>query len=276
MGLNIQILPGITLDFGDPLPDQHYPTTRLQKGFILRDQGTQLTEEAVGFGVPVVKRGLQSIFPGEAALTWEKQGSTWVVSAHFKLNLVEKISKGGNGNVGNKSFYALKDTLAEGIRRYPVIRGLLTSISSALRRVFNWKTTYAEGGVPAAVTVVQTIEPGTGKISVDIDLSALPPGLTEVVMMNEQGAHAFDRYGDTSGKSLSGEAIGCWDEVEAEEAWFESSIRKIAFKLGQVKGAQLFRGRELIGSRLAWAGFGYTFPPSIGKLHYELKIERLA
>ncbi len=277
MGLNIPIFPGISLNFGEPFPDQKdYPTARLQKGFILLDQGVELTEEAVGFGVPVVKLGLRSIFPGDVALTWLKEGSTWVVTAQFKLNLMEKISRGGNENVGNKPFYAVKDFLAEIIRRFPVFRSLLTSISSMLRQMFNWKTTYANGDVRTEMKVIYTVEEGTGKTLVDIDLSSLPPDLTEVVMMNEQGAHAFDRYQDTSGNSLQGDEIGCWDEVNAQEAWFESSSRQIAFRLGQVNGARLFRGRELIGSRLAWAGFGYTFPPSIRKLHYELKIERLA
>jgi len=43
-----------------------------------------------------------------------------------------------------------------------------------------------------------------------------------------------------------------------------------------VKGARLFRGRELVSSRLAWAGFGYSFPPSIKRFVYELGIERHA
>lgn len=264
------------MSFGESLTDQKYPTARLQKGFILLDHGEELTEEAVGFGVPVVKRGLRSIFPGDVMLSWLKKGSTWIVTAQFKLNLVEKISRGGNGNVGNKPFYAIKDFLAEIIRRFPVFRSLLTSTSSILRQMFNWKTTYADGGGTIEVKVIYTVEEGTGRTMVDIDLSGLPSDLTEVVMMNEQGAHAFDRYRDSSGKSLQADEIGCWDEVNAEEAWFESSTRQIAFRLGQVAGARLFRGRELIGSRLAWAGFGYTFPPSVRKFHYELKIERLA
>jgi hypothetical protein len=276
MELNIPISPGISLSFGDPLPDKKYPTAHLQKGFILLDNGEGLTEEAVGFGVPVIKRGLQAIFPGGVSLTWLKEGTTWVVTAQFKLNLVEKISRSGNGNVGNKPFYAVKDFLADVIRRFPIFRSLLTSISSMLRRMFHWKTTYTEGIVTAGVKVIYTIEEGTGKTMVDIDASGLSSDFTEVVMMNEQGAHAFDRYRDSSGNSLQGDAIGCWDKVTAEEAWFESSARHVAFRLGRVKGAQLFRGRELIGSRLAWAGFGYTFPPSLRKLHYEMKIERLA
>lgn len=275
MGLNIPILPGLTLNFGDPLSDQRYPTARLQKGFILLDEGIELTEEAVGFGVPVVKRGLQAVFPGNVAMTWLKEGPIWVVTAQYKLNLVEKISRGGNANVGGKSFYAMKDFLAEVIRRYPFFRSLLTNTSSMLRRMFHWKTSYAEEGVSTEVKMTYTIEAGTGRMMVDIDLGGVPPDLTDVVVMNEQGAHAFDRYRDSSGNRFQGEQVGCWDLVDAEEAWFESSTRKVAFKLSQVEGARLFRGRELIGSRLAWAGFGYTFPPSILRLTYKLIIERL-
>jgi hypothetical protein len=276
MRLDIPIIPGFSLVFGDARPDQKYPTAQLQKGFILLDQGVELAEEAVGFGVPLVKRGLQTIFPGDVALTWQQKGSTWVVTAKFKLNLVEKISKGGNGNVGDKPFYAVKDFLAEIIRRFPIFRGVLTSISITLRRMFGWKTTYAEEGTSTDVKVIYTIESGTGKMMVDFDLGDLSTGVTEVVVMNEQGGRTFDRYRDTSGISLQGEEVGCWDEVRTEQAWFESSSRKVAFRLGQVRGAHLFRGRELIGSRLAWAGFGYTFPPSMLRLRYELKIERFA
>ena len=43
----------------------------------------------------------------------------------------------------------------------------------------------------------------------------------------------------------------------------------------QVEGARLYRGRELIGSRVAWAGFGYSFPAALGTITYELRIERL-
>ena len=32
----------------------------------------------------------------------------------------------------------------------------------------------------------------------------------------------------------------------------------MSFSLGQAPGARLYRGRELVGSRLAWAGFGYV------------------
>jgi hypothetical protein len=46
----------------------------------------------------------------------------------------------------------------------------------------------------------------------------------------------------------------------------------VAFSLGQAPGARLFRGRELVGARLAWVGFGYALPPTRRSFGYELTI----
>lgn len=278
MVIDIPLFQGLSLKIADALDGKKaYPTGCLQKGFLLLDQGQELAEEAVGFGVPVLKAGLQTIFPGAIILTCLRRGSIWGITAVFKLNLVERFSRGGNKNVESRLFYAVKNFLAAVIRRLPFLSGLLTATSSMLRRMFNWETTYADAGFSTEVKVTYTIEAETGKVGAEIDTSGLPPTITEVVVMNEQGARYFDRYRDTSGVSLSKEEIGCWDEVNAEEAWFESSAPpQVAFRLAQVKGAQLFRGRELIGSRLAWSGFGYSFPPSIKRLCYEMRIERLS
>jgi hypothetical protein len=276
MGIEIPLFQGLSLKINDTFPPGRngYPTARLQKGLILLDQGRELAEEAVGFGVPVLQRGLQTIFPGAVKLTWQQRDSTWDITALFKANLVEKITRRGNENVENKFFYGVKNLLAVVIRRLPMLRGLLTGTSSQLRRMFDWETIYADAGFSTEVKVIYTIEAETGKLMFEIDTSGLSPYITEVAVMNEQGAHTFDRYLDTSGTSLAGKEIGCWDEVKAAEAWFESSARQVAFRLGQAKGARLFRGRELVGSRLAWAGFGYSFSPSIQRFRYEMGIEK--
>ena len=121
-----------------------------------------------------------------------------------------------------------------------------------------------------------TVDSRTGKIDVEVDTNDLSTdSITEVVVMNEQGAHHFDRYRDSGGTCLRGKEIGCWDEVTAEEASFISSTHRVAFTLERVKGARLFRGRELIGSRLAWSGFGYSFPPAVERFSYAVKIERV-
>ena len=276
MEIEIPLFQGLSLIFGDAPPDKKaYPTASLQKGFILNDNGRELAEEAVGFGVPVLKCGLQTIFPGSVSLTCSHEDTNWNITALFKLDLLERISKADKSAVENKFFYIAKDVLAALIRFLPFLRRPLTAISSQLRRSFNWETIYTPAGFSTRLKVLYTLDAESGCVGVEIDTRDLPAQITEVMVMNEQAAHAFDRYQDTSGLLLQGHEIGCWDEVHAREAWFESTAHRVAFRLCQVKGARLFRGRELVGSRLAWAGFGYSFSPSIQSFRYELRIEKL-
>ena len=277
MEIEIPLSKGLSLKIGDSRAGRNkYPTAHLQNGFLLLDQGHELAEEAVGFGVPVLQRRLQTIFPGAVSLTCIQKGSTWHISALYTMNLVEKISRNGNENLENRLLYAAKNIAAAVIRGLPWLRGLLTATSNRLRRYFHLETTYAQIGFSAILTARYLLNTETGKIEVEIDTDGLPADISTVMVMNEQGAHYFDWYQDSSGIAIQGQAIGCWDEVNATEAWFESRIRRVAFKLGQGKDARLFRGRELVGSRLAWAGFGYSFSPSIQRFRYEMSIERLA
>ena len=277
MEISIPIARGLDLRIADhPQGRGDYATSSLPKGFLLAADGLDLAEEAVGFGFPVIKRGLQTLFPGCINLAVEQRGPIWTVQAAYTLNRVEKISTAGTRTVENGLLYAMKNILAGVIRRLPAFRGLLTALSSLLRELFHWETVYADSGFSTGVIVTYTLEEGTGKVSVEVDATGLTPDISEVVVMNELGAHPFDRYRDSSGAFLEGDQVGCWDEVTAGEAWFESRSSRVAFRLGQVAGARLFRGWELVGSRLAWAGFGYAFPPSLKRLRYVLTIERLA
>jgi hypothetical protein len=93
----------------------------------------------------------------------------------------------------------------------------------------------------------------------------------EVFVMNEQGARYFDLYKDPTGLP-AGKRIGCWDKVSAGQA--PSSVtRRLAFTLQQMKGSDPVSGRELTGSRLAWSGFGYSFPLKPRKISHEVRIE---
>jgi hypothetical protein len=119
------------------------------------------------------------------------------------------------------------------------------------------------------------VRTGEDVVSVAVDLAGVPSGrVTEIVLMNELGAGHFDRYEDSSGASLTGAAVGTWNEVDAATASFLSSRRRLAFTLAQVPGARLLRGREAVAGRLAWAGFGYVVRPGAPRLDYDVRIER--
>jgi hypothetical protein len=258
----------------DATPGIPYPTALLQQGFILLDGSEQLAEEAVGFGVPVVKRGLDTVFPGGVELAWQTQEAVWTVAAAFGMDLVERLSS-SRRTVRSRSLYLAKNSLAGLHRRAPALRGPLTSTSNALRRRFGWLTTFER--VPRVATVVMTfvIDAGAGRVGVAAQLADAPlAGLTEVVVMNEQGARHFDCYEDSDGVRLEGDEIGTWDEVHAACAWFTSGARQVTFSVGGMTGGRLYRGRELIGDRVAWSGFGCSFTPGREAFGFELTIER--
>lgn len=253
-----------------------YPTAQIQKGLVLYCEGEDLSEEAVGFGIPILKRGLQATFPGEVELYPHQSGSPNKFTARYQLNLEERIARSGSGTINNPLLYTSKNMLAGLIRRLPFIRKLLTGTSSLLRSIFRWETTYVPGDFSTYMALTYTIDAANGIILVELMGQEIIPGsIGEIIIMNEQGAHHFDQYQETNGAIRTGSEIGCWDEVPSAYAAFISSRKKISFSLKQVKGARLYRGRELIGKRLAWSGFGYSFPPSLDHFCYEISIKRL-
>jgi hypothetical protein len=256
-------------------PAHAYPTARLQKGLLLFDGTRGLAEEGVGFGVPVLKRGVRAVFAGGAAVDVRDEGRLCTVRVVYRIDLVERLAVSGGGTVAPRSLYAVKDALAAMHRRVPAARGLLTTASTALRRRFGWETVYVPSGPAAEVPVTFVVDRDRGTVHVHADFSGLPPEVTEVAVMNEQGARAFDRYEDAAGLVLCGGAIGSWDEVAAPGARFVSPSARVAFSAEHVEGATLRRGRELVGVRLAWAGFALTAPAGRRGLSYELRVGRV-
>jgi hypothetical protein len=278
MRIDLQYSSGMTLKIdSDPGTELSYPTARIQKGLILLYEGQELCEEAVGFGVPILMHGLQTIFPGEVELTLLDGDSARRIRANFTLNLEEKISKPGTGEINNQLLYASKNRLAALIRRLPWLRGLLTQSSNFLRSTLAWETTYEPANFVTQLLVTYAVDPEAGKIEVELDgQDYLRLGITEIIMMNEEGARFFDHYQDSDGISLVGNEIGCWDPVRAAEASFIDHKHQISFSLSQVEGATLYRGRELIGKRLAWSGFGYSFAPSLDLIRYTITVKKIS
>jgi len=278
MRVDLQLSSGITLMIASRLMNgKAYPTAAIKKGLVMIYEGQELCEEAVGFGVPILKRGLQAIFPGAVELSPLAEDQSSGIRARFEMNLMERIKKSGSTTLSNPILYAGKNVMAAVIRQLPFMRGVLTGLSNRMRSSFAWETIYEPSGLSTYVTLAYTLDTQTGRIRVELEDQGLDQmGVSEVIVMNEQGARFFDNYQDADGLSLSGNEIGCWDPVLANEAAFVSRELGISFRLPQVKGARLYRGRELVSNRLAWAGFGYTFPPGLGHFTYEITVNKLS
>jgi hypothetical protein len=275
MDLTISMGKGLSLRFLDtPGPNSGYATAQLQKGWLLADNDLSLAEEAVGFGLPVVKCGLDAVFPGRVDLLAKRRGRTWNIVTDFTMCLHEKIVQRNGGSLGRSPLYTVKNLLAAVIRCAPAARRPLTLLSSVLRRTFGWATAYEYVGDCGRITVTYAIDPESGSMDAGASTAGLPRGVTEIVVMNEQGARYFNRYGDSLGTALNGDKIGCWDKVTAPRSWFTTARGDVYFSACAAQGATLYRGRELVGSRLAWAGFGYSFVPSAGDIQYSMTIGR--
>jgi hypothetical protein len=276
VNLTIPLPDGLDLVMSEGPPrGEAYATRQLQQGFRLIDRGEDLSEEAVGFGLPVVKRGSHTFFPGRVCLASERAGSLWRVEALFTFNLEERLSRGLSPSLRGRPIYVAKDLLAAIIRRSHHARGLLTAASTWLRSSLDLKTVYEQAAFRAALEVHFAIDSATGVIQVWLDASPLvEQGVTELIMMNEQGGHFFDAYRDSAGGTLGGAKIGAWERVTAPEAAMGSSTREVVYTVAGGDGARLYRGREVVGSRLAWSGFGYSFNPALGNLEYVIRIGR--
>ena len=303
MELSAPLFGDLSLSITDrpPSADTHdgrYPAARLQRGLLLVCPGRDLAEEGVGFGVPVLKRGAQTVFPGAMELRQGgapggeaapgRNGADWQAIAVFEMNLVERLAaRGGAGpdpeagsggapgdGPRSRSFYAVRDALAALHRRVPPLRGLLTATSNAVRRGFGLVTTFEETTTVATLGVTYEVRGDDGLVHVTVDLTGLPAdGLSEVVVMNELGARCFDHYRDSDGTRLRDAGIGTWTRVTAEKASLLCGAAGVAFSLEQESGARLYRGWELVGSRLAWAGFGYTVQRGVESFGYDVRIE---
>jgi len=273
--LSVPLRDGLTLKIADQPTGTDYPTARLQKGLLLLDEGRDLAGEGVGFGVPILKRGALTIFPGGVQLAERQDGPSRVITATFQMNLVERLAGTRGGSPSHRSFYAVRDLLAALHRRWPALRGFLTATSNAVRRRRGWVTTFEETMTRATLAVTYSVDGDSGRIRVAVDTTGLPErGITEVVVMNELGARHFDLYLDSAGARLRGGDIGTWNEVSAARASFASTASRVAFSVRQVEGAKLYRGRELVGSRLAWSGFAYSLRPARESFAFEVRIER--
>jgi hypothetical protein len=252
-----------------------YPTMRLRRGLLLLDGGVDLSEEGVGFGVPVVRRGHETVFAGTLEVLEQRTGAHPRLVARYSLDLAERLRDADGGLVDRRGLYRVKDALAALHRRAPALRGSLGAASSLLRAGLGWTTVYEHARAAGSVVVACEVDPSAGLLTVDVDLAGLAPDVDEAVAMNEQGARCFDRYVEDGGVLRDATGVATWDLVRAQRAAFVGAGR-VAFWAAAADGAHLYRGRELVGARLAWAGFGYSAPPALGHLRYRMTVERLA
>ena len=263
------------LDLGAVTP---YPTSGLQKGLLLLDEGKELSSEGVGFGVPVLKRGPRAVFPGSAEIVVHP-GTPHPITLAYTMDRVERLGGRRRRLFLHRPLDEAREAFALLYRRAPALRRPLLATSNGIRWLLRVRTRFERITPVAVVPVTYAAGDHPDEVRVSADLSHLPPAVTEVVLMNELGADEFTRFIDSDGADLRGAGIGAWNQVRAATASFVAEHGDISFTLKSdpdpvVPGVCLYRGREVARGRLAWAGFGYTFKPGPPSFTYTLRISR--
>ncbi|MBI4295771.1 MAG: hypothetical protein HY667_01495 [Chloroflexi bacterium] len=251
-----------------------YPNNRIQKGLLLVRDEDNLTEEGTGFGLPILKLGHETVFPGSARSDLKEENGIPTLRVTYDLNLVPRMTLRKRQTIRSEAFYRTKEWFSWLHRRHPSWRKTFAWGSMAIRAMAGLETRLENTASLGSASVRYSVPPGEGTILIEADFSELKlDGCTEIILANEQGANHFDHYQDSSGISLAGKAIGTWNETAADRAWFIAHDHGVRFTLVRVEGARMFRGRELLEGRLAWAGLNYVLPPDTVNFAYRIRLE---
>ena len=265
---------GISLVLDPAGSHNGYPSSRIQKGITLACAGVDLCEEGVGFGVPVLRTELETIFPSAARLVGSG-GDPARVTVAYEMSLVGRVGAPGFRRPG-RLLAAANEVFARLHRGYPFLRTTLTTVSAVLTRSLGLSTVFESSRSRGTIICEYTVDVPGAQLGIHMDaLGARRDGCVELILMNELGASRFTRYSDSDGLVLNGDEIESWSLVRAQRASLADPGTGISFSADRRPGARLYRGRELDAARLAWAGFAYVLPAMTGRFDYRLGMTRL-
>jgi hypothetical protein len=248
-----------------------FPASRIQKGLVLGLGNRDLSEEGVGFGLPVLKISSHVVFPGSWRTSTTEHNGLCLIKVDYRMNLRAEMARRGK-IISSGLVYQVRDTFSKIHREHPIFRKWISASSRALKKRLDLEDVFSDMPNLAYVSASYLIC-GT-RIDVKFRFPAID-GCREIIILNEQGANWFDTYKDSDGLILKGEKIGSWNQIEANYASFLDPTDGLMFSLKRVDGSRMFRGRELLAGSLAWSGLAYVLPPKTEEFAYSIELGRI-
>lgn len=252
----------------------HYgKTAPVQKGLLpcMNDLESDLCEEGVGFGVPIIQYKRDFFFPGKSITSYEgkiKSGTFW---KKYTMDLIDRRQGRHSTQIDMLSWapQRLYNRIYKSFYGRSVLR-FIESRFEFLRPDFD-PSVFFKVRDRGTVLVTYVVDSDMNEISVTMDFSGIhTAGLQYIYISNELGGNLFDVYTDSAGVVLRGDAIGAWDRIDASWATLYSSTRRIGFCVSIPGKIQAFRGREIIGRDICWSGIIFMAPPSTTMLNYRI------
>jgi hypothetical protein len=242
-------------------------TASLQKGLILLWLGKEIVGEGVGFGVPIAKYQDETYFSTHATVQVIQKHSGVTIKKEYSLDTLNRTQY-RTLKLENQAFRKKIDAIANVYQNNKHI-ALLMLKSKSLLTNFGVQSHFVNATPKGKISVTYLIQ--GSKIKVDMDFNQVnTKNLQQIFVLNEQGAHFFRKYSDSSGLTLHDAKIGVWDWVAAEVATLAHPQNRLCFSLKQVNSSKMRRGREVAAGYLDWAGLDYELPPLTRRFSYEI------
>ena len=248
---------------------QNMKIANLQKGVIFLYNGAEVVGEGTGFGVPIGKYSDETFFSGSSFLQVHKHENFVIIRKEFLMDLIERI-KFRNLKLENMKLRRIIDSVSLLSQKHKRLAQFIL-IAKGLLFKFGVESTFVRTAPKGKVIVTYTID--RNRILVKLSFNQLDRNnLQKIFVLNEQGAHFFRKYSDSEGLKLDDEEIGAWDGVTAQSAKIADKQDRIGFRLKNVEGTVLRRGREMFKGSLNWIGLDYELNPEDDQFEYEIEI----
>lgn len=235
----------------------------LERGLILFVENRPVIGEGMGFGVPAMEYSDGILF--SSAATTVRNG---VLMRSYSIDTVQRKTWRGRFAIDGRLYRIVQSRLADVYRTDRRFRPALTQImqvQSLLGIRLTHERVKSRGYVDVSYNLVGR------EVRIIVDCSRLArKDFIRLFVFNEQSAD-FNTYQDDFG-ILTDEDIGVWEEVDSRNASLRSRELKVGFRVENLPGIRLYRGRELLRPRLDWAGFCYSIPPKTERFAYTVQI----
>lgn len=263
------ISDSVALRINSDTKPQNMKIANLQKGIILLHYGAEVVGEGTGFGVPIGKYSEETFFSGSSFLHVHKKENSIIIRKEFLMDLIAR-DKFRNLKLENKKLRRIIDSISLLYQKHNRLSRFIL-LGKGLLFKFGVEPIFSRVESKGKVIVTYTIE--RNRILVKLNFNRLEQNnLQKIFVLNEQGAHFFRKYSDSDGLNLNDDEIGAWNGVTAQSAKITDKQEKIGFRLKNVEGTVLRRGREVIKGSLDWIGLDYELNPECDQFEYEIEV----
>jgi hypothetical protein len=97
-----------------------FPASRIQKGLVLGLGNRDLSEEGVGFGLPVLKISSHVVFPGSWRTSTTEHNGLCLIKVDYRMNLRAEMARRGK-IISSGLVYQVRDTFSKIHREHPIV-----------------------------------------------------------------------------------------------------------------------------------------------------------